>query len=66
MFSAGFISSVRDFIMYFDFRGVVLATFDKNLIHSADAFFLVMARAGFFYQKSRARRKQLSNFPRLR
>ena len=54
MFSAGFISGVRDFTTYFHFRGVARATFDRNLIHSADAFFLVMAHAGFFYQKSRA------------
>ena len=45
---------VRDFTTYFHFRGVAFATFDRNFIHSADAFFLVMAHASFFYQKSRA------------
>ena len=37
--------------LFFHFRR---ATFDRNLIHSADAFYIAMARAGFLYQKSRA------------
>ena len=44
IFSAGFISVSRNFKPYFHFRCVVRATFDKNLIHSADACFLVMER----------------------
>ena len=42
-FSAGFISVSRDFTSYFHFRCAARATFDRNLIHSADACFLVMA-----------------------
>ena len=41
--SAGFISVSCDFAPYFHFRCVARATFDRNLIHSADACFLVMA-----------------------
>ena len=37
-FSAGFISVSRDFTPYFHFRCVARATFDRNLIHSADVF----------------------------
>ena len=37
--------------LFFQFRR---ATFHRNLIHSADAFYIVMACAGFFYQKSLA------------
>ena len=47
IFSAGFISVSRDFTPYFHFRCVARATFDKNLIHSADACFLVMACVGY-------------------
>ena len=46
-FSAGFISVSRDFTSYFHFRCVARATFDRNLIHSADACFLVMACVGY-------------------
>ena len=35
------------FTPYFHFRCVSRATFDRNLIHSADARFLVMACAGY-------------------
>ena len=34
---------------------------DRDLIHSADTFFYVMARAGFFYQKSRAQHTGIEN-----
>ena len=54
MFSANFISGSCDFTTYFHFRGVTQATFDRNLMHSADTLFLVMARASLFHQKSRA------------
>ena len=37
--------------LFFHFRR---ATFDRNLIHSVDAFYIVMACAGFSYQKSLA------------
>ena len=37
IFSAGFISGSRDFTPYFNFRCAARATFDRNLIHSADA-----------------------------
>ena len=56
-FSAGFISVSRDFTPYFHFRCAARATFDRNLIHSADACFLVMACAGY----SRAQLKTLSS-----
>ena len=56
-FSAGFISVSRDFTPYFHFRCVARATFDRNLIHSADACFLVMACVGY----SRAQLKTLSS-----
>ena len=46
IFPAGFISVSRDFTPYFHFRCVARATFDRNLIHSADAYFLVMACVG--------------------
>ena len=54
-FSAGFISVSRDFTPYFRFRCAARATFDRNLIHSADVCFLVMACAGY----SRAQLKTL-------
>ena len=38
-----FFSASRDFTPYFHFRCVARATFDSNLIHSADVCFLVMA-----------------------
>ena len=56
-FSAGFISVSRDFTPYFHFRCVARATFDRNLIHSADACFLVMACVGY----SRVHLKTLSS-----
>ena len=56
-FSAGFISVSRDFTPYFHFRCVARATFDRNLIHSADACFLVMACVGY----SRAQIRTLSS-----
>ena len=43
----GFISVSRDFTPYFHFRCVARATFDRNLIHSAHAYFLVMACVGY-------------------
>ena len=46
-FSAGFISVSCDFTPYFHFLCVARATFDRNLIHSADACFLVMACVGY-------------------
>ena len=55
MFFAGFISGSCDFTTYFHLGGVARATFDRNLIHSVDTFFLVMVRAGFFFIKSRVR-----------
>ena len=54
MFSANFISGSCDFTTYFHSRGVTRATFDRNLMHSADTLFLFMARASLFHQKSRA------------
>ena len=46
---------------YFHFRLVARATcFDRNLIHSADACFLVMACVGY----SRAQLKTLSSLPK--
>ena len=56
-FSAGFISVLRDFTPYFQFRCVAHATFDRNLIHSADACFLVMACVAY----SHAQLKTLSS-----
>ena len=56
-FSAGFISVSHDFTPYFHFRCVARATFDRNLIHSADACFLVMACVGY----SRVQLKTLSS-----
>ena len=56
-FSSGFISVSRDFTPYFHFRCVARATLDRNLIHSADACFLVMACVGY----SRAQLKTLSS-----
>ena len=47
VFSAGFISVSRDFTPYVHFRCVARAIFDRNLIHSADAYFLVMACVGY-------------------
>ena len=47
VFSAGFISVSRDFMPYVHFRCVARATFDRHLIHSADACFLVMACVGY-------------------
>ena len=47
----------HDFTPYFHFRSVARATFDRNLIHSADACFLVMACVGY----SRAQLKTLSS-----
>ena len=57
IFSAGFISVSRDFTPYFHFRCVARTTFDRNLIHSADACFLVMTCVGY----SRAQLKTLSS-----
>ena len=37
----------HDFTPYFHFRCVARATFDRNLIHSVDACFLVMACVGY-------------------
>ena len=34
---------------------------DRDLIHSADTFFSVMACAGFFYQKSRVQHAGIEN-----
>ena len=48
-FSAGFISVSRNFTSYFHFRCVARATFDRNLFHSADACFLVMACVGYLH-----------------
>ena len=56
-FSAGFISVSRDFMPYFHFRCVARATFDRNLNHSADACFLVMACVAY----SRVKLKILSS-----
>ena len=56
-FSAGFISVSRDFTPYFHFRCVARATFDRNLNHSADACFLVMACVAY----SRVKLKTLSS-----
>ena len=56
-FSAGFISVSRDFTPYFHFRCVARATFDRDLIHSADVCFLVMACVGH----SRAQLRTLSS-----
>ena len=47
VFSAGFISVSRYFTPHVHFRCVARATFDRNLIHSADACFLVMACVGY-------------------
>ena len=51
------ISVSRDFTPYFHFRCVARATFDRNLIHSADACFLIMAFVGY----SRVQLKTLSS-----
>ena len=56
-FSAAFISVSGDFTLCFHFRCVARATFDRNLIYSADACFLVMACVGY----SRAQLKTLSS-----
>ena len=47
IFFRRFISVSRDFTPYFHFRCVAHAAFDRNLIHSADACFLVMACVGY-------------------
>ena len=60
-FSAGFISVSHDFTLYFHFRCVPRATFDRNLIHSADPCFLVMACVGY----SRMQLKTLSSLLKL-
>ena len=52
-----FISVSRDFTPYFYFRCVARATFDRSLIHCADACFLVMTCVGY----SRAQLKTLSS-----
>ena len=49
IFSTGFISVLRDFTPYFHFRCVARATFDRSLIHSAVACFLVMACVGYLH-----------------
>ena len=60
-----YVVSPWDFMPYFHFRCVARASFDRNLIHSADACFLVMACVGYL----RAQLKTLSsllkpdNFP---
>ena len=43
-FPPGFISGSRDFTPYFLFRCVARDTFDRNLIHSADANFYCVCR----------------------
>ena len=48
---------ISDFTPYFHFRCVARATFDRNLIHSVDACFLVMACVGY----SRMQLKTLSS-----
>ena len=58
IFSAGFISGSRDFTPYFHFRCVARATFDRNLIQSAEPSFLVMACVGY----ERAQLKTISSF----
>ena len=60
-FSTGFISVSLDFRPYFHFRCVARATFDRNLIYSADACFLVMACVGY----SRMQLKTLSSLLNL-
>ena len=55
------ISVSRDFMPYFHFRCVARAIFDRNLIHSADACFLVMAFVGY----SRAQLKTFSSLLKL-
>ena len=55
--SAGFISVSRDFTPCFHFWCVARATFDRNLIHSAAACFLVMVCVGY----SRVQLKTLSS-----
>ena len=42
-----FYSRSRDFTLYFHFRCVACATFDRNLIHSDDACFLIMVCLGY-------------------
>ena len=60
-FSAGFFSVLCDFTPYFYFWCVAHATFDRNFIHSADTFFLVMACVGY----SRAQLKTFSSLLKL-
>ena len=62
IFFPGFISVSRDFTPYFHFRCVARATFDRNLIHSADACFLVMACVGY----SRVQLKTLSSLLKMK
>ena len=57
-----FISVSRDFMPYFHFRCVAPATFDRNLIHSTDACFLVMACVGY----SRAQLRTFSSLKEAR
>ena len=62
IFSAGFISVLRNFMPYFYFWCVAHATFDRNLIHSADACFLIiMVCVGY----SRAQVKTLLSLLKL-
>ena len=53
---------LRDFTPYFHFRCVARATFDRNLIHSVDACFLVMVCVGY----SRAQLKTLSSLLKIK
>ena len=52
-FSAGFISISRDFTPCFHFQCVARATFDRDLIHSVDVCFLVMACVGYLRAQPR-------------
>ena len=49
-FPAGFISILRNFTPYFHFWCVARATFDRNLIQSADGCSLVMACGGYSFE----------------
>ena len=60
-FSAGFFSISCYFTPYFHFWCVARATFDRNLIHSADACFLVKVCVGY----ARAQLKTLSSLLKL-
>ena len=65
LFPQVLISVSRDFTPYFHFRCVARATFDRDLIHSADVCFLVMACVGYSRAQARTLSSLLNSTPLL-